>query len=114
MGRSVQPDVLAKPSNSQMQLFASIRRELSGRRGVYRDDWIVSFRSAHALNKTLAASLYVFFTSVMPAITFAAYLLEFTDGNYGVTEVLFSTGICGVIFSLFGGQPLLCVYQLRL
>jgi MFS superfamily sulfate permease-like transporter len=92
-----------------IRFFSSMRQEIRGRRPVYWDDWKTPFKSAHALNKTLAAALYVFFTSVAPAITFAAYLLEFTSGQYGVTEVLFSTAICGVILSLFGGQPLLIV-----
>jgi len=51
----------------------------------------------------------MYFTSVAPAITFAATLDHDTQGHVGAVEVLLSSAICGCIFSIFGGQPLVIV-----
>lgn len=53
-----------------------------------------------------ASAVYVFFTNLLPGITFASDLYVLTGQNWGTIEVVFSTGLCGVIFSLFSIQPL--------
>ena len=53
-----------------------------------------------------ASAVYVFFTNLLPGITFASDLYILTGQNWGTIEVVFSTGLCGVIFSLFSIQPL--------
>ncbi|KAI9822986.1 MAG: hypothetical protein M1826_000319 [Phylliscum demangeonii] len=51
----------------------------------------------------LASAVFVFFTNLLPGITFASDLYELTGKTYGTIEVVFSTGLCGIIFSF---QPL--------
>lgn len=53
-----------------------------------------------------ASAVYVFFTNLLPGITFASDLYVLTGQNWGTIEVVFSTGICGIIFALFSNQPL--------
>ncbi|PNS17448.1 hypothetical protein CAC42_7131 [Sphaceloma murrayae] len=53
-----------------------------------------------------ASAVYVFFTNLLPGITFASDLYVNTGQNWGTIEIVFSTGLCGVIFSLFSIQPL--------
>lgn len=66
----------------------------------YISDWTV-------FNQLIFASaVYVFFTNLLPGITFASDLYVLTGQNWGTIEVVFSTGLCGVIFSLFSIQPL--------
>lgn len=66
----------------------------------YISDWTV-------FNQLIFASaLYVFFTNLLPGITFASDLYVLTGQSWGTIEVVFSTGLCGVIFSLFSLQPL--------
>lgn len=60
-------------------------------------------------SKILSAALLMYFASILPALTFGEYLVTNTERNYGVTEVLVSTALCGGIFSIFGGQPLIIV-----
>lgn len=55
--------------------------------------------------KVLAAILFIFATSIGPAITFAE-LLEEETMVIGVVEVLLSSAISGGVFSIFSGQPL--------
>ncbi|KAL8063504.1 hypothetical protein ABFS82_01G030000 [Erythranthe guttata] len=45
--------------------------------------------------------------SALPVIAFGEQLSCETDGSLSTSETLASTAICGVIHSIFGGQPLL-------
>jgi hypothetical protein len=72
----------------------------------YGDDFAVAFRSWKNASKVLAAAVYVLFTSIGPAITFSSYLVGVTQNQYGVVEVLLSTALTGIVYSLVGGQPL--------
>ena len=51
----------------------------------------------------------MFFTSIAPAITFAATLDIETKGQMGAVEIILSQTICGVFFPIFAGQPLVIV-----
>ena len=48
-----------------------------------------------------ASAVYVFFTNLLPGITFASDLYALTGATWSTIEVVFSTGICGIIFSLY-------------
>jgi hypothetical protein len=66
----------------------------------YPSDWTV-------FNQLIvASSVYVFFTNLLPGLTFASDLYANTGENWGTIEVVLSTGLCGVIHSLFSLQPL--------
>ena len=80
-GGKLQPGRLLK------QDIANIRRR-------YFSDWTI-------FNQLVFASaVYVFFTNLLPGITFASDLYVLTGETWGTIEVVFSTGLCGVIFSL--------------
>ncbi|KAF5939913.1 hypothetical protein HYC85_021080 [Camellia sinensis] len=49
----------------------------------------------------------MFFASALPVIVFGEQLNRATDGSLSTVETLASTAICGIIHSIFGGQPLL-------
>lgn len=70
-----------------------LKSDLKGRPRLYRTDWFFN-------QLILASAVYVFFTNLLPGITFASDLFALTGGNYGTIEVVFSTGICGIIFAL--------------
>ncbi|PWW79028.1 hypothetical protein C7212DRAFT_350247 [Tuber magnatum] len=79
--------------------FRLLRSDFEGRAKIYHTDW--------GFNQLiLASAVFVFFTNLLPGITFASDLYVLTGGNYGAIEVVFSTGLCGIIFALFSGQPL--------
>lgn len=74
--------------------FRLLRQDLHhlGKRWV--SDWTV-------FNQLVFASaVYVFFTNLLPGITFASDLFVLTGRNWGTIEVVLSTGLCGTIFSL--------------
>lgn len=74
--------------------FRLLRQDINNLRSRYLSDWTV-------FNQLIVASaVYVFFTNLLPGITFASDLYVLTGKSWGTIEVVFSTGLCGVIFSL--------------
>ena len=73
--------------------FRLLKQDIKGRSRVWHTDWFFN-------QLILASAVYVFFTNLLPGITFASDLYVHTDGHYGTIEVVFSTGLCGVVFSL--------------
>ena len=74
--------------------FRLVKQDIINLRCRYISDWSV-------FNQLIFASaVYVFFTNLLPGITFASDLYVLTGKSWGTIEVVFSTGLCGVIFSL--------------
>jgi hypothetical protein len=80
-------------------LFAGIINDLKARLPLYPTD----FHNIFTL-KVLASILFMFFTSLGPAITFASLIFDETDGEIGTIEVMFATAITGIIFAIFLGN----------
>uniref|UniRef100_A0A4X1UXA5 Anion exchange protein n=1 Tax=Sus scrofa TaxID=9823 RepID=A0A4X1UXA5_PIG len=57
----------------------------------------------------LAAVIFIYFAALSPAITFGGLLGEKTHDLIGVSELIMSTALQGVIFCLLGAQPLLVI-----
>ena len=77
-----------------LQPFKLLRQDCKNLVKRYPSDWTV-------FNQLIVASaVYVFFTNLLPGITFASDLYVLTGQNWGTIEVVFSTGLCGIIFSL--------------
>lgn len=75
--------------------FRLLTQDLHNLRVRYISDWTV-------FNQLIVASaVYVFFTNLLPGITFASDLYVLTGKSWGTIEVVFSTGLCGVIFSMY-------------
>ncbi|KAM1714560.1 hypothetical protein FF2_024789 [Malus domestica] len=84
--------------------FRGIANDVRGRAACYKHDWVGGFRAGIGI---LAPTTYIFFASALPVITFGEQLSTETDGILCTVETLASTAICGIIHSIFGGQPLL-------
>ncbi|KAL2062412.1 hypothetical protein VTL71DRAFT_6678 [Oculimacula yallundae] len=86
--------------DGKLRPFRLLRQDINNIRKRYISDWTL-------FNQLVFASaVYVFFTNILPGITFAGDLYVRTGMNWGTIEVVFSTGLCGIIFSLFSIQPL--------
>ena len=82
------------PFPPALQPFRLLRQDLHNLRSRYGSDWTI-------FNQLIVASaIYVFFTNLLPGITFASDLYVLTGKSWGTIEVVFSTGLCGIIFSL--------------
>lgn len=78
-----------------------LRNDLARRRTYYADDFLQGFNS-----KVLASILFLFFACIANAIAFGGLTGIVTGGEIGTTEMIIVTGAGGVLFALFGGQPL--------
>ncbi|KAE8378598.1 Alpha/Beta hydrolase protein [Aspergillus bertholletiae] len=75
--------------------FRLVKQDIVNLRRRYVSDWTI-------FNQLIFASaVYVFFTNLLPGITFASDLYVLTGKTWGTIEVVFSTGLCGIIFSLY-------------
>ncbi|KAL5559283.1 hypothetical protein UlMin_035494 [Ulmus minor] len=86
--------------------FNGIIKDVKGRAACYKEDWTCALCSGVGI---LAPTAYIFFASALPVIAFGEQLNRDTDGSLSTVETLASTAICGIIHSIFGGQPLLIV-----
>ncbi|KAK9741803.1 hypothetical protein RND81_03G129600 [Saponaria officinalis] len=82
--------------------LGGVIQDIKGRLPFYRHDWIPASGA-----KILAPTTCIFFASALPVIAFGEQLSRDTDGSLSTVETLTSTAICGIIQSIFGGQPLL-------
>ncbi|XP_058510566.1 solute carrier family 4 member 1a (Diego blood group) [Solea solea] len=63
-----------------------------------------------ALNvQVLAAIIFIYFAALSPAITFGGLLADKTEKMMGVSELMISTSIQGVIFCVIAAQPVLVI-----
>lgn len=57
--------------------------------------------------KSLSSSFFLFFACLAPAVTFGGILGFYTNGEIGAVEMILASAICGIIFSIISGQPLI-------
>lgn len=85
---------VAFSKDGSLRPFRLLRQDVHGLARRYVSDWTVFNQLI------LASAVFVFFTNLLPGITFASDLYELTGKNYGSIEVVLSTGLCSVIFAL--------------
>ncbi len=56
--------------------------------------------------KCIGSTLFLYFACLAPAVTFGGLMAQQTGGNIGAVEMIMASAVCGVIFALFSGQPL--------
>lgn len=82
-------------------LFRGIARDYKRRLPLYGSD------VADGLNsQCLAATLFLFFACLAPAVGFGALFGAATGGAIGTMEMVSSTAMCGCIYALTSAQPL--------
>jgi hypothetical protein len=58
-------------------------------------------------SKSIASVMFLFFACLAPAVTFGGLMADATDGDIGAVEMILASAVCGTIFALFAGQPLI-------
>uniref|UniRef100_A0A3Q1GSG9 Anion exchange protein n=1 Tax=Acanthochromis polyacanthus TaxID=80966 RepID=A0A3Q1GSG9_9TELE len=84
--------------------FGGLIRDVRRRYPKYVSDFKDALNS-----QCMAAVIFIYFAALSPAITFGGLLGEKTEGLIGVSELIVSTAVQGVVFCLLGAQPLLVV-----
>ena len=82
--------------------FAGLKADLSRRLSCYKQDFVDGMRF-----KSIASIVFMFFACVAPAVTFGGLMGSETGGQIGAAEMLISTAVCGVLYALFAGGPLI-------
>ncbi|OAP54620.1 hypothetical protein AYL99_11068 [Fonsecaea erecta] len=59
--------------------------------------------------RVIPATVYMYFANILPALAFSLDMFTKTHNSYGVNEVLLSSVMACVVFSLFAAQPLVIV-----
>jgi mannitol/fructose-specific phosphotransferase system IIA component (Ntr-type) len=57
--------------------------------------------------KCIASTLFLFFACMAPAVTFGGILADLSDNYIGAIEMIAASALCGIIFALLSGQPLI-------
>ncbi|XP_071383785.1 solute carrier family 4 member 1b (Diego blood group) [Centroberyx affinis] len=84
--------------------FGGMMRDIKRRYQHYKSD------ITDALNaQVLAAVIFIYFAALSPAITFGGLLADKVDNMMGVSELLISTSIQGIIFCFVAAQPVLVI-----
>lgn len=78
--------------------IADIRRRLPHYASDFRD-------GLHP--KCLASTLFLFFACLAPAVTFGGIMGQLTGNQIGAVEMLAASAVCGIVYALFSGQPLI-------
>uniref|UniRef100_A0A8C5CTY8 Anion exchange protein n=1 Tax=Gadus morhua TaxID=8049 RepID=A0A8C5CTY8_GADMO len=84
--------------------FGGMLRDMRGRYQHYRSDLTDALNS-----QVLAAVIFIYFAALSPAITFGGLLADKVDNMMGVSELLVSTSLQGVLFCLLSAQPVLVI-----
>ncbi len=57
--------------------------------------------------KCLGSSLFLFFACLVPAIIFGGLMHGETNGDIGAVEMIAATSVCGLVYALVAGQPMI-------
>lgn len=84
--------------------FGGMFRDIKRRYRHYLSDYIDGLNP-----QVLAAIIFIYFAALSPAITFGGLLADKTDKWMGVSELMVSTCIQGIIFCIIAAQPVLVI-----
>lgn len=86
-------------------MFEDLRQRLP----YYVSDFVDGFLGEKTLQKTLSATIFLYFACILPAIAFGVLNAHNTDGKIGVMAAIVGQFIGGILFSLLAGQPLVVI-----
>ncbi|KAL1841709.1 hypothetical protein VTJ49DRAFT_6683 [Mycothermus thermophilus] len=88
----------------KIHFFRGMVNDIRKRAPYYLSDWTDAWNY-----RVVPASVYMFFANILPALAFSLDMFNKTGMQYGVNEVLLSSVLGAVVFSLLACQPLVIV-----
>ncbi|KAG7339143.1 HCO3- transporter family protein [Nitzschia inconspicua] len=85
-----------------IQFLTGMKDDLKSRIPLYKDDWM----GVQSPLKVFNACIFTFIIQLIPALIFAELMDRQTEGNFATAETVLSSGIMGIIYAIFAGQPL--------
>ncbi|XP_035828974.1 sodium bicarbonate cotransporter 3 isoform X3 [Aplysia californica] len=83
------------------RIFGGLRADIKRKLRVYPSD----FKDALSV-QCVASFVFLYFACLTPIITFGGLLGDATDMYMAALESILAGAICGIVYSLFAGQPL--------
>lgn len=94
--------------DSEMCSFGrGLIRDLRRRWPHYCSDFKDGITGHRTIQKLVSTTLFLYFACILPSIAFGVLNSRNTKGQIDVQKVFISQAIGGMIFALFGGQPLI-------
>jgi len=84
-----------------------LMRDLKRRWPHYLSDYKDGTRGRHTIPKVVSTTLFLYFACLLPCIAFGVLNSRNTEGQIDVQKVIISQAFGGILFALFGGQPLI-------
>ncbi|KAF2668174.1 anion exchange family protein [Microthyrium microscopicum] len=94
----------AEPKWWRVKYFRGMINDVKRRAPFYWSDWKDAWDY-----RVVPATVYMYFANIMPALAFSLDMFAKTNSSFGVNEVLLSSVMAAVVFSLFAIQPLVIV-----
>ncbi|OAA68767.1 anion exchange protein 4 [Niveomyces insectorum RCEF 264] len=93
-----------RPAWWKIRLFRGMANDVRRRAPYYVSDWLDAWDY-----RVVPATVYMYFANILPALAFSLDMFTKTDMHYGVNEVLLSSVLGAVVFSVLACQPLVIV-----
>ena len=84
------------------RLFAGLVSDIRRRLPHYVDDFKSGLRA-----KSVASIVFMFFACLAPAVTFGGFMGLETGGAIGAPQMLLATAVCGCLYAMISGSPLI-------
>lgn len=84
------------------RIFGGLIADVRRRAPHYVQDYLDGLNT-----KSLGSSLFLFFACLAPAIIFGGLMHGMTNGDIGTVEMIVGTALCGVVYAVVSGQPLI-------
>ncbi|OXA37072.1 anion exchange protein 2 [Folsomia candida] len=95
------PEIRTSFSRHHYKLFGGMIDDLKQKILFYKSDFVDGLNS-----QTLTTTIFLYFSTIAPNVTFGGLLEEKTAAFIGMSETLVAASSSGIIFALLGGQPL--------
>lgn len=95
-----------EPSNEGLEytgkFCGGLREDIARRLPHYWNDFTEGFNL-----KCVGSILFLFFACLAPAVIFGGLMGIYTNNEIGVIEMILASAICGVLYAMFSGTPLI-------
>jgi len=100
--------VLSKGPDILISLFRAVvsqelRNDFNRRKSWYISDWTDALKEKR---QSIAGILFLYFACLAPVVSFGTIATQITEGSIGVVEFLLGSGVAGMLYSIFCGQPM--------
>jgi len=97
------------PDKHWYHLGQGMYEDLKQRIPYYLSDFYDGFFGERTMQKTISATIFLYFACILPAIAFGVLNSQNTGGKLGVMGAILGQTMGGIIFSLLAGQPLIVI-----